>query len=244
LEFVILGTVNLDIILHKTNTNAMSLFDLKNIAFTVLNYPMSWVELIATVAGIIAVWLSAKEHISSWAVGIVNIIFSFFLFFKTGFYSDAFLQIFFFVTNVYGWYLWSKRDISTAELVVKVSFLPRQQQIFTAICIVAATFAFGSIVNRLHEWYPTVFPVEAAFPYADSLVMMMSIAGNILLMSKKIESWILWVLVDILAPILYFQKGIYLITVEYIIFLALASFALWNWLNIYKNQKSSEKTHF
>ncbi len=222
----------------------MSFFDLQNIAFTALGYPMSWVELIATIAGIAAVWLSAKEKIINWPVGIINIICSFFLFFKTGFYSDAFLQIFFFITNVYGWYLWSRRDATTAEHIVKVSFMPRRQQIFAAACVITASVAFGSVVNRLHEWYPSVFPVEAAFPYADSFVMMMSIAGNILLMVKKIESWILWVLVDIIAPILYFQKGIYLITVEYIVFLALASFALWNWLTIYKSQKSSEKPLF
>jgi nicotinamide mononucleotide transporter len=222
----------------------MSLFDLQNIAFTTLGYPMSWVELIATLAGIAAVWLAAREHIANWPVGIINIIFSFFLFFKTGFYSDAFLQIFFFITNVYGWFLWSRRDKKTAEILIKVSFLPRLQQVLIALAIIVASVAFGSIVNRLHEWYPSLFPVEAAFPYADSFVMMMSIAGNILLMVKKIESWILWVLVDILAPILYFQKGIYLITIEYLVFLGLAVFALWNWLNIYKKQQSSEKTGF
>ena len=222
----------------------MPFFDLNNIAFTALNYPMSWVELIAVLAGIAAVWLSAKEHIFNWPIGIVNIICSFFLFYKTGFYADAFLQIFFFVTNVYGWFLWSRRDVSTDEYLIKVGFLPRKQQILTALCIIAASVAFGSIVNNLHQWYPSVFPVEAAFPYADSFVMMMSIVGNTLLMVKKIESWILWVLVDIIAPILYFQKGIYLITVEYIVFLALASFALWNWLTIYKSQKSSEKPLF
>ena len=219
----------------------MDFFDLQNIAFTALNYPMSWVELIATLAGVAAVWLSAKEKIINWPIGIVNIICSFFLFFKTGFYSDAFLQIFFFVTNLYGWYLWSGRDKLTAEPLVKVSFLPRFQQIFAVFIITVASIAFGSIVNQLHGWYPSIFPVEAAFPYADSFVMMMSIAGNILLMLKKIESWILWVMVDIIAPILYFQKGIYLITLEYIVFLALASFALWNWWTIYQRQKNVEK---
>jgi nicotinamide mononucleotide transporter len=222
----------------------MSIFDLKNIAFTALDYPMSWVELIATIAGVVAVWLSAKEHIINWPIGLINIVFSFFLFFKTGFYSDAFLQIFFFITNVYGWYLWSRRDVTTTEPIVKVSFMPRKQQFLLAFAIIIASVAFGSMVNRLHEWFPTAFPVEAAFPYADAFVMMMSIAGNTLLMVKKIESWILWVLVDILAPILYFQKGIYLITIEYIIFLALASFALFNWLNIYKKHKGSEKSVF
>jgi nicotinamide mononucleotide transporter len=218
----------------------MSFFDLQNIAFTALNYPMSWVELVAVLTGIAAVWLSAREYIASWPVGIINIICSYFLFYKTGFYADAFLQIFFFVTNIYGWILWSKRDAATAEYVVKVSFLTRKQQIWSAICIVLAAVGFGSIVNELHAWYPSLFPVEAAFPYADSFVLMMSIAGNVLLMVKKVESWILWVLVDILAPILYFQKGIYFITIEYIVFLALASFALFNWFNIYKKQKSSE----
>ena len=222
----------------------MTFFDLNNIAFTALNYPMSWVELIAVLAGIAAVWLSAREHISNWAIGIINIVCSFFLFYKTGFYSDAFLQIFFFVTNVYGWFLWSQRDKTTAEHLVKISYLPRNQQVMTTVAIIAASVGFGSIVNELHAWYPSLFPVEAAFPYADSFVMMMSIAGNILLMVKKIESWILWVLVDILAPILYFQKGIYFVTIEYIIFLALATFALWNWLKRYEKQKSSEKAQF
>jgi nicotinamide mononucleotide transporter len=219
----------------------MQFFDLKNIAFTVLNYPMSWVELLATIAGVAAVWLSARESIFNWPIGIVNIICSFFLFFKTGFYSDAFLQIFFFVTNLYGWFLWSRRDATTAEPVVKVSFLSRRQQLLGATAIISSAIAFGSVVNRLHAWYPSVFPVEAAFPYADSFVMMLSIAGNVLLMVKKIESWILWVLVDIIAPILYFQKEIYLITIEYIIFLALAGFALWNWLTIYQHQQKKEK---
>ncbi|MDZ7877380.1 MAG: nicotinamide riboside transporter PnuC [Saprospiraceae bacterium] len=220
----------------------MDFFDLKNIAFTALGYPMSWVELIATLAGVAAVWLSAKEKIINWPIGLVNIICSFFLFFKTGFYSDAFLQIFFFITNIYGWYIWAGQDKATTQPLVSVSFLPRSQQVFGAVAVIVASLAFGSIVNQLHGWYPSIFPVEAAFPYADSFVMMMSIAGNILLMFKKIESWILWVLVDIIAPILYFQKGIYLITLEYVVFLALASFALWNWWGIYKKQNSHVTT--
>ena len=121
----------------------MSFFDLNNIAFTALNYPMSWVELIAVLAGIAAVWLSAREHIANWAIGIVNIVCSFFLFYKTGFYSDAFLQIFFLITNFYGWFLWSRRDTSTAEHLVKISYLAINQQVMTAVAITVASVGFG-----------------------------------------------------------------------------------------------------
>ena len=57
----------------------------------------------------------------------------------------------------------------------------------------------------------------------------MSMAGNYLLTEKKVEAWVLWVLVDILAPILYFQKNLKFVSLEYIIFLGIAVYALWQW---------------
>lgn len=211
----------------------MSFFDINNIAFELLNYQMSWLELIATVAGLLAVWLSAREHIANWGIGLINVFLSGIIFYKLSLYSDFFLQIYFFLTNIYGWWLWSKRKADTNEKEVTIKWLSRTQQMWIAVGIVISTIGLGWVVTHLHTWYPKLFPTEAAFPYADTLVMTMSIVGNFLLTMKKIESWVLWVLVDILAPVLYFQKGILLITFEYVIFLGLASFALYNWLQIY-----------
>jgi nicotinamide mononucleotide transporter len=216
----------------------MSIFDIQNIAFTTLSYPMSWVELIATVAGLLAVWLSAREHIATWGIGLINIVFSFFIFYQLSLYSDMFLQIYFFITGIIGWWQWSRMDKKTSENLVKISYLTRPQQIGMVVIIILSTAVFGSMINQLHDWFPRFFTQPASFPYADTLVMTMSIFGNFLLTIKKIESWILWVLVDIIAPVLYFQKGIYLITIEYIIFLALATFALVNWLKTYRHQQA------
>ena len=111
-----------------------------------------------------------------------------------------------------------------------------QYQIGTAVLIIISTVLIGYFIQSggLQQLFPTIFKVPASFPYADSLIMMMSMVGNYLLTIKKIESWILWVAVDIIAPVLYFQKGLLLFTFEYLIFLALAIFALLNWLKIYK----------
>lgn len=217
----------------------MNFFDINNIAFELLDYKMSWLELVATIAGLLAVWLSAREHISNWGIGLINVVCSAVIFYKMSLYSDVFLQIYFFVTGVYGWYLWSKRKADTHENVVKISWLTQRQQILMVMSILISTVLIGFLMTKAHSWAPSVFPTEAAFPYADTLVMVMSIFGNLLLVVKKIESWILWVLVDMIAPVLYFQKGILLITFEYVIFLGLASFALVNWLKIYKSNKTS-----
>ncbi len=216
----------------------MSFFDIQNIAFRTLGYDMSWIELVATVFGLLAVWLSAKEHISNWGFGLINVALSAFVFFQSQLYSDVFLQGYFFATGLYGWWQWSRVDKTNAEHAVKISFMTPQYQIRTAIFIIVSTVLIGYFIQTggLQKTFPSIFTQPAAFPYADTLIMMMSIVGNYLLTIKKIESWILWVAVDMIAPVLYFQKGLLLFTFEYLIFLALAIFALLNWLKIYKKQ--------
>ena len=220
----------------------MSFFDIQNIAFRTLGYDMSWIELVATLFGLLAVWLSAKEHISNWGFGLINVALSGFVFFQSQLYSDVFLQVYFFATGIYGWWQWSRVDKTNAEHAVKISFMTPQYQIGTAVFIIISTVLIGFFIQSggLQQLFPTIFKVPASFPYVDTLIMMMSIVGNYLLTIKKIESWILWVAVDIIAPVLYFQKGLLLFTLEYLIFLALAIFALINWLKIYKKQPCNE----
>jgi nicotinamide mononucleotide transporter len=214
-------------------------FSVKNIVFSALGYDMSWLELIATIAGLLAVWLSAKERIINWPIGLVNVVLSFFVFFQFSLYSDMLLQIYFFITGVYGWWQWTRQDTVSSEKIVKISYLTRQQQLGMATAILFFTIVFGASVGHFHQWFPSIFQQPAAFPYADSLIMVMSLFGNFLLTVKKIESWILWVLVDVIAPIIYFQKGMLLFTIMYVIFLGIAIFALLNWLKIYRQQQQA-----
>ena len=214
-------------------------FSVKNIVFTAYGYGMSWLELIATIAGLLAVWLSAKERIINWPIGLINVGLSFFVFYQYNLYSDMLLQIYFFITGVYGWWQWTRKDTVSDEKVVKISYLTRSQQWGMVGAIVIFTIVFGSMVGRFHEWFPMIFQQPAAFPYPDTLIMVMSLFGNLLLTVKKIESWILWVLVDIIAPLIYFQKGMLLFTIMYVIFLGIAIFALLNWLKIYRQQQQT-----
>ena len=216
----------------------MDFFNTQNIVFEAYGYPMSLIELVATLFGLLAVFLSAKEHIATWGFGLVNVALSFIVFKQAALYSDMILQIYFFLTGVYGWYMWARRDDNTQENVVKITFLKPNQQVYLALSIVVMTLLLAQAIMRLPQWLPQYFPQPAAFPYVDTSIMVMSIFGNYLLTIKKIEAWILWVIVDIIAPIVYFQKHMLLFTFEFLIFLAIAIFALVNWINIYKKEKA------
>jgi len=81
----------------------LSLFSIDRIFFTVLGYPMSYIEFFGVMFGLAAVWLSAKANIWSWPIGIVNVILAFFLYYQIPLYPYMFLQVFFLVTSVVGW---------------------------------------------------------------------------------------------------------------------------------------------
>jgi nicotinamide mononucleotide transporter len=217
----------------------MDFFDIESIFFTTLGYEMSYLEFFGTLAGAIAVWLSAKANIWSWPIGIVNVVLFFFLFYQVQLYPDMFLQLFFFVTNLMGWWRWAnpKPGEEDRKNELMVSYMDRRQFGFIVLIGVLGTYVFGTFAKNLHEFFPAIFSLPSAFPYADSFVTVMSIVTTFLMIEKKIECWIIWIIVDVIATYLYFAKGIKFVGIEYLIFCFLALFGLLNWMREYKLQK-------
>lgn len=209
----------------------MNFFSHQSIFFTVLDYPMSYLEFFGTLSGAVAVWLSAKENVWSWPIGLTNVTLLFFLFFQVQLYPDMFLQVFFFITNLMGWWRWTHPapDEENKKLELKVSRVSRQQLLLLSSLGALGTLLFGLFAARLHQWWPNVFSQPSAFPFADSFVTIMSIVATYLMVQKKVECWLVWVAVDVVATILYFSKDIKLIGLEYLVFCFIAAFGFWKW---------------
>lgn len=215
----------------------MSFFSIKNIFFTILGYDLSYLEFFAVIAGLIAVWLSAKAHVWSWPLGIINVTLAFFVYYQSQFYPDMFLQIFFCVTNIIGWWRWvhPKPFEEDRKKELRVSFMGWKKFAVLVVISLAGTTLLGSLASRLHEWFPNVFLEPSAYPYADSFIVVMSITTTFYMIEKKIESWVIWIIVDILATYLYFIRGVKFFAFEYLVFTVIASFGLWNWYREYKS---------
>jgi len=214
----------------------VSFFDIENIFFTVLGYAMSYLEFFSVMAGLVAVWLSAKANIWSWPIGILNVSLAFFFYYQIQLYPDMFLQIFFFVTNIMGWWRWSHPGAGEEDrkLELKISFMNRRQFVVLFFTGVLGTVLIAAMASRLHEWLPALFSLPSSFPYADSFILVMSITATFLMIQKKIECWIIWIVIDVVATVLYFVKGAKFFSFEYLVFTLLASFALWNWMREYR----------
>jgi nicotinamide mononucleotide transporter len=219
----------------------MSFFDIDNIFFTVLGYSMSYLEFFGTVTGGIAVWLSAKANVWSFPIGVVSVTLLFFLFYQIQLYPDMFLQVFFFVTNLMGWWRWThpKPLEEDRKHELKVSYMSMKAFITLLLIGMAGTLLFGALASKLHNYFPVVFSLPSAFPYLDSFVTVMSVIATFLMIQKKVESWIVWIIVDIIATGLYFAKGVKFLGLEYLIFCFIAAFGLWNWVREYRSYKTA-----
>jgi nicotinamide mononucleotide transporter len=207
--------------------------------FNLFDYPVSFIELISVFSGITGVYLAAKEKILTWPIGLINISTAFFIYFRVQLYSDMFLQCYFFGISIYGWYFWKKEK----KEHIPLKWMHNKERILWVIAILISTLLFGYLISRLHEWLPSIFPISAAYPYADTLVAIMSILANTLLAKRIIENWILWIFVDLICVYLYIQKGILFISFEFLIFLGIAIFGLIEWIHLKRIQTRISELH-
>lgn len=165
------------------------LFSVENIAFTVLGYPMSYVELFGTALYLWSVWLISRRKILTWPVGIASVLLYMTLFYQIRLYVDAFEQIYYLAASVYGWWLWTHSPRKEGA-VLDVRFSPSGQ----LLTYLASTFLFaiavGVFASRVHIFFPSLFPEEAAYPYLDALTTIMSFTAMWLMVNKRTESWI------------------------------------------------------
>jgi len=221
----------------------MIFFNINFILFTIAGYPVSPVELIGTLSGLFCVLYCAKGAVAAWPLGIINALFFFILFYQVRLYPDMFLQVYYLITSIYGWWRWKNpRTIIETDSVneLKVSALGGGMFLAVSVLTLAVSAISGYLISGIHQSFPVIFPEPSSFPYADSFVAVLSIIAQLLLSLKKRENWILWIITDITAATIYFTKGIYLVGFEYVIFGLIASAGLWNWNRILDNYMLEE----
>lgn len=63
----------------------------------------------------------------------------------------------------------------------------------------------------------------------DNFLASASAMAQLMLDNKKIENWFIWIIVNIISIVLFWQQGMYLLMIQFIFFLINAIFALYFW---------------
>ena len=129
--------------------------------------------------------------------------------------------------NIYGWYSWGRpKDILADKL--KITKTNLSSWIALLLIAVAYILITGYLFNRY---------TDASLPFADATTTGLSLIAMWMTARKKLENWILWFIVDILATIIYAIKGLDFYALLYFIYIGLAIAGYLNWRKLYQLQK-------
>jgi len=187
-------------------------------SISLLGFTTSLLELVSFFLSVITVALTIRQIHWGWLFSIVSAALYAAVFFDAKLYGDMGLQVVFILVSIWGWWLWWRGDDESAPLVVtSLSFSQRLLSSFVWLVLFAALFYF------LKNY------TDTDVPYADGFLTAGSLLGQFLLSRKKIENWLIWIVVDILYVGLYVYKNLQLTALLYAVFVIMAVMGLRTW---------------
>lgn len=188
-------------------------------------YILEWVGFVFGIAG---VWLTIRQHIFCFPVGLINVIVSAYLFYHQRLYNDVLQQFVYMVLLTYGWINWStnrandKLDKSntTESRTLVVTSTSRSQRILLLSLAAAYTMITGYIFKSF---------TDARLPFIDAGATALSFTAQFLIARKKIENWLLWMIVNIVYITIYIRAGLLLYAVLFAAYFVLAIKGWYDW---------------
>ncbi|OZG74190.1 aminotransferase [Hahella sp. CCB-MM4] len=184
------------------------------------------IEIIASIAGFICVYLIIKRNIWCWPVGLLQVSLYIIVFYDAKLYSDVALHGIYVVMQIYGWWYWLQGQDQDHDIIV----LPSTTTAILVWVVVAVLGSFG--LGYVMSTY-----TDAALPYPDAYTTVASLVAQWLLSRRFLVNWVFWITVDVVAIGVYWQKGLYPTVLLYSAFLIMATTGFFVWMRRFQAQR-------
>jgi len=175
-------------------------------------------ELVAVILTLIAVYLTTRQVVWCWPLGMISVTLYAVVFYQARLYADTGLQVLYFALAGYGWWAWLHGGENSGEL--RVSRTPARVAFLLIVGAAVCGILLGQTLNRF---------TDASLPFMDSLLTSFSIAAQWMQTRKLLESWLVWLAVDVLYVGMFVYKELFLTAGLYAVFLGLAAMGFVQW---------------
>ncbi len=183
------------------------------------------IELVAVVFGVLSVWYARKENILVFPFGIINVLIYIYICISTQLYANAGINVVYFLTNVYGWYNWSRTNDEQGTL--QISRNTNLQNILWFSAAIVLYVIIVLILRTANQDDPVY--LNSILPWIDGMNASFFLCATVLMTIKKIENWWFWIAGNIISIPVYFSQGLYFTSLQYAIFLVIAIMGLREW---------------
>ncbi len=188
------------------------LFSTDFIFITIHGYPLSFIEALATILSLWAYIEIIRKKLRGFIIGGLSTITLCLLFYQLRLYSDMLLMAYYTLASLVALLVWKHQKKKMLSKSIQVSRLTGRQRLILLILLPLLTLILVGIVRHLHLWTPLLFPQPARFLTTDAITTVLGITASILLIQRKLEYALLWLLGDLLSLYIYFRCNIYFLS--------------------------------
>ena len=179
-------------------------------------------EGVAVLLGLAYVLFAVKRNRWCWVMGGLSAAILAWLALGARLPMQAALNGYYALMSVYGFAHWTK---NRGEATRVPGFWPARAHILAWVVILA-----GSVSSA--RWLAA--ETHAAWPFLDSVTTWASLLATWLEARVRIESWLYWIVIDVVSMYLYFQQGLVFVAVLFALYLFVSMFGFASWLKAHR----------
>ena len=205
-------------------------FMLAMVALQVIVYcfvPDSLIGMVCGISGVICVVLTAKGKLSSYVFNFIQIITYMYICWEFKLYLEFGENIFYFITCIFGVFLWKKNMIKNEDgsTQVETKKFKLWHWIVTIAISVIGTIALGYVGEKY---------LGSTLPYYDALTNVLAIVAQMLMVWRFREQWIVWLVIDLTCLVMFTILGQWSMVAMYIAWTANCIYGWINWSKLNK----------
>ncbi|MCX7261893.1 MAG: nicotinamide riboside transporter PnuC [Burkholderiales bacterium] len=187
--------------------------------------PVEWAGFVLSLA---MVYCNIRQIHWGWLLAILSSVLYGFVFWKTELYGQAALQVMFIVMAAWGWQQWlqgrsqdeTAPNITATTDLLPISSLQRHEWHRAGVATLLAWFFCTLVLQQFSD---------SKVVGLDALITALALLGQYLLGRKKIETWWVWLVVNILTIALMVTQHLWLTAFLYFVFAVLSVVGLKAW---------------
>lgn len=185
-------------------------------------------ELLSTIASLCTIWLGIKHHIASWPISIIIALVNLSIYAQGALYYRLVTGGISIVFSLYGWYQW-RYGGPNRNVLEKITTTSSKQFL---VIILFGISAFPILSQIL-------IYTQSDFPYQGALCISLVMIGLWMTAHKKLETYAIWSLLNILSIYIHYQKAYYWFSVKYLIYLlgSVYGYSKWRFTYLSYEQK-------
>ena len=192
-----------------------------------------FLELFAVIMNITSVVYAKRNNILVYPTGLIGTGIFVYILLNFSLLGDTIKNAYFFSMSIYGWYFWSRKKDEV--FINQVSTINRNEIKYLLILAISSLIFIYFVYDYFDKWNNWT-------AYVDNITTAIFFVAMWLMARRKIESWIFWIIGDLITVPLYFYKGLTISSIQYIIFLIIAVLGYISWKKILnKNNQKLKK---